>query len=173
MRGEDDLNLQVGQCIQPERILGFINSDAYNGDGAEHLHLGFRVQSMDEAQRMDSAWFRGYDNGGRWVDHFTAPSRAIAANLRTYANWHPNGTLIKTTFSPKVYLLENGKKRWIKDEESFQRLKFNWDQVVDVSRGEMACYPVGKVIQEEDYFKLFQPQGILNHEEGYQGFFIG
>lgn len=167
LRGEDDLGLQVGQCIQAGAFLGFVNSDAYNGDGAEHLHLGFRVQSMKEAQSMDSAWFRGYDKNGRWVEYFTAPSRAIAANLQNYANWHPNGTLIKTRFDPRVYLLENGQKRWIQDETTFYRLKYNWDQVLDVSAGEMACYPSGKAIWENDYFDLFHPSGNLNMGENY------
>lgn len=167
VRGEDDLDLKVGDCVQPGAIIGFINDDAHNGDGAEHLHLGFRIQSLDQAVYMDRSWFRGYDNNKRWTEYFTAPSRAISANLNNYANWHPNGTLIKTRFDPKVYLLENSKKRWIKDEAVFNNLKYDWSQVVDVSRGEMACYPQGKDLDNSDFFTLFHPHADLNQQEGY------
>ncbi len=56
-------------------ILGYINDDDNNGDGAEHLHFGIRLQSANEAKRNDSGrWLRGYDNRqGSKLRHFMDP----------------------------------------------------------------------------------------------------
>ena len=54
--------LRVGDEIGGGELLGYVQNDLLNGDGAEHLHLGIRLQSASDARRSDpSAWFRGYD----------------------------------------------------------------------------------------------------------------
>ncbi|MBT3948862.1 hypothetical protein HOF40_02125 [Candidatus Parcubacteria bacterium] len=40
--------------------------------------------------------------------------------------------LIKYPDSPKVYIVEDGKKRWIQDEETFSRLGFKWSDLVTI-----------------------------------------
>jgi len=167
VRGDDDLNLKVGDFVQQGRIIGFVNDDLNNGDGAEHLHMGLRLQSLDEAQRSDpSAWFRGYDNYGRYGQYFAAASRVIAANFKKIANWHPNGSLIKNRITNKVYLLKNGRKYWIKDENTFNNLKFNWTQVIDVSQWELECYPEGGILENKK-LTFFQPYYRHNLNENY------
>lgn len=67
-RGQQ-LSYTAGMIVRPSDTIGFIENEASNGDGTEHLHLGFRLQTAAEAQRVDpSAWFRGYDG---------TPSRAL------------------------------------------------------------------------------------------------
>jgi len=46
--------------------------------------------------------------------------------------YHPNGALIKYTYSPNVYLIENGQKRLISSEQLFNQYGFNWDQIITV-----------------------------------------
>lgn len=62
--------VQVGDVISPTTIIGYVENGATNGDGAEHLHLGIRLQSAAEAMETDPvAWFRGYDSSpsrARW-----------------------------------------------------------------------------------------------------------
>lgn len=53
-----------------------------------------------------------------------------------------NGTLIKGA-GPKIYLLENDKKRWIVSPEAFSRNKFSWSSVVETSEQVVASYPDG------------------------------
>lgn len=54
--------LRVGDEIGGGELLGYVQNDLLNGDGAEHLHLGIRLQSASDARRSDpTAWFRGYD----------------------------------------------------------------------------------------------------------------
>ncbi len=60
--------------------------------------------------------------------------------------WHPNGTLIMTPDDNNVYLLQDGKRRWIETQDVFWALGYSFDQVVLVSPEELACYDVGETI---------------------------
>jgi hypothetical protein len=41
-------------------------------------------------------------------------------------------TLVKTKNNPKVYLIKNNQKHWILDEQTFNKLKYKWSNVVTV-----------------------------------------
>lgn len=72
--------LRVGDQVTPETIIGYVENGALNGDGAEHLHLGIRLQSMAAAIEADpSAWFRGYDASPSQRRWFADPERFLAA----------------------------------------------------------------------------------------------
>ncbi len=45
---------------------------------------------------------------------------------------HPDGTLIKYATSPRVYLLEGGKKRWIPSAEVFTQRNLRWENIVTI-----------------------------------------
>lgn len=54
--------LAPGDRVNGAQTVGYVDQDATNGDGAEHLHLGIRLQSAADAAADDpDAWFRGYD----------------------------------------------------------------------------------------------------------------
>jgi murein DD-endopeptidase MepM/ murein hydrolase activator NlpD len=73
-------NLHVGNIVSPDTVIGYVEKGSANGDGAEHLHLGIRLQSAQEAQSADaSKWLRGYD---------AAPSRASSfADPESFLPW--------------------------------------------------------------------------------------
>lgn len=53
----------------------------------------------------------------------------------------PTVTLLRATGDPKVYVIENGKKKWIQTAEEFNQKGYNWSQIQDVSASEIAQYP--------------------------------
>jgi hypothetical protein len=55
-------------------------------------------------------------------------------NIRD-ARWHSDGDLIKVKGDPRVYLLEAGKARWIRDTEGLRR-----ERIITVSRKEFTSY---------------------------------
>ena len=55
---------------------------------------------------------------------------------------HPNGNLIRGA-DGKVYLIENGLKRWIKNPEIFEKHNFKWQNIISVSNLEISKYPLG------------------------------
>lgn len=58
----------------------------------------------------------------------------------------PNGTLVKSTSSPKVYLIQYGLKRWITTYEIFKANKFDFKNVITVSNTTLSSYPDGATI---------------------------
>jgi len=70
--------LKVGDRVSSDTILGYINDDARNGDGAEHLHMGIRLSDVATAKTKDpTGWFRGYENTTHFGEDFAAASKVI------------------------------------------------------------------------------------------------
>jgi hypothetical protein len=57
------------------------------------------------------------------------------------ATTKPNNVLIKYANSNKVYMIEDGKKRWIASEEVFNDNNFRWDRIISVPAWDI--YPNG------------------------------
>ena len=55
--------------------------------------------------------------------------------------------LIRPSNSPKVYLIENGKRRWISSEAALQENGYSWSQVRVVSPSFAASLPIGETLQ--------------------------
>jgi len=71
----------------------------------------------------------------------------LAINL-----WHPDGSLIKTPDSPKVYRVEGGVARWIVDEGVFNDLGYSFTEVETVSKEELNCLGIGTAIDKAKFF---------------------
>jgi murein DD-endopeptidase MepM/ murein hydrolase activator NlpD len=63
--------------------------------------------------------------------------------------WHPDGTLVKAPNDPKVYLIEDGKARWIENEGVFWSYNFDFDNLTLVSDEELDCHGAGESIGSE------------------------
>lgn len=59
---------------------------------------------------------------------------------------HPNYTVIKFVGSPRVYRLQDGKKRHIANEAAFNRLGYRWDRIVVLPVGSFN-YPDGDSLE--------------------------
>ncbi len=57
----------------------------------------------------------------------------------------PDNVLIKYENNPKVYLIEDGKKRWIVNEQAFLANHFRWDRIITVPIYEV--YPDGAIVE--------------------------
>jgi murein DD-endopeptidase MepM/ murein hydrolase activator NlpD len=64
------------------------------------------------------------------------------------ALWHPDGTLIMSPKSPEVFVIENGERRWIVNEEVFWSLGYDFRNVVNVSDEELNCFGRGNDLNE-------------------------
>lgn len=58
-----------------------------------------------------------------------------------------DGTLLKSSSFPAVYLISNGVKRAFASEESFYNLGYNYNNILTVSSQLLYQYPVGEIIQ--------------------------
>ncbi len=76
---------------------------------------------------------------------FDATISAIpAGDDVSQAQAHVDGTLIKYAGSPKVYVLENGKKRWISTAEAFRQRGFRWENILTIPK--TFVYPDGPTL---------------------------
>lgn len=64
--------------------------------------------------------------------------RRVAGNiLNKFSLGEPvkfsDGVLLQTMDSPAVYFIADGKRHWVKDDATFEKLGFSWDNVINVS----------------------------------------
>jgi len=74
----------------------------------------------------------------------------------------PDGALIKGAFTPEVYFMENGLKRWVINEAVFRNFDFEWSKIKIVPNEELEGYPAGKILDEKkDRRAGWRPNKIL------------
>jgi murein DD-endopeptidase MepM/ murein hydrolase activator NlpD len=77
------LRLKRGSAVEAGTIVGYINDDLHNGDGAEHVHVGIRLQDAATARAEDpGGWFRGYERDLD-IGRIYAAASEVLAILRT------------------------------------------------------------------------------------------
>lgn len=92
--------------------------------------------------QVQTAMQNGADDlGTAGKDIYFGYGRINAGNSLTSLT-HVDGTIIKTSSGPEVYLLENGQKRHIPSPEVFNSW-FGWGDVIIVSSSEMDSYVTG------------------------------
>jgi len=73
---------------------------------------------------------------------------SAGANI-TAADTHPDGTLVTSRSTPKVYFIENGQKRWISNGSIFES-RFHWKNIVFIPENELNSYPDGNDLNYRD-----------------------
>ena len=69
--------------------------------------------------------------------------------LEQFEMGHPIHLILKSQNSPHIYALENGKKRWIKDIQTFTAEGYVWDDVQLVGCANLRNLPDGPSIPED------------------------
>jgi subtilisin family serine protease len=82
-----------------------------------------------------------------------SPSGSTSPSSSPSACGHVDGTIVKTSINPSVYLIENCKKRYISLPEIFSSW-FDWRDIVVISSSELSSYPVGADL-------VFQPSSLI------------
>lgn len=71
--------------------------------------------------------------------------------LEAYDNALPvilkDGTLAKVPSDPSVYVIADGKRRWINDPETFERLGYSWTNIQNISERVLYLHEAGEVIK--------------------------
>ncbi len=91
-RDGSPLNLGEGQWVDKGAVIGYVNDDTNNGDGAEHLHMGIRLSNAAKAIANDpSAWYRGYEYSSEMGRDFAAASAVLSIlkheDVEVYEFW--------------------------------------------------------------------------------------
>lgn len=102
---------RVNMSVSPNDTIGYVQSDAHNGDGAEHLHMGIRLQSAADAQQSDGRyWLRGYDSPTSRRGYFAEPVGFLRqlANAQQLIGSHPAGTYLVQPDGQGFVIAPNG-----------------------------------------------------------------
>ncbi|HBA36959.1 TPA: hypothetical protein DCZ15_03755 [Candidatus Falkowbacteria bacterium] len=91
-------------------------------------------------------------------------------NYNTYKLWnryfpkvsrlYPNGSIIKASGDPRVWLIENGQKRHFSNWSSYIS-RFKPGQIVEVDSGELDNYPIGSEIKFANYSLVQVPDKTI------------
>lgn len=87
---------------------GFVSADVFNG-------LGYSWTEVGSISDYDLSKY---------------PNDPVAAVLTLPL---PDGTLVKASDSGAIYVITNGKKRWIASASVFTALGYDWNRIVTVS----------------------------------------
>ncbi|NOQ68167.1 hypothetical protein GQ568_01880, partial [Patescibacteria group bacterium] len=98
-------------------------------------------------------------SGYKWKDIISITKEEIKNYPLDGRVLYPDGLLVRSTNNPAIYLLESGKKRMVTSAVLFEKLEYDWDDVVLLSPSEIGEYQIGKI--------LTYPDGTLIKRKGY------
>lgn len=55
-----------------------------------------------------------------------------------------DGALVKLSYQPEVYVISNGKRRWIKNEYTFNQMGYDWNEIKTINDQVASLHPVGE-----------------------------
>jgi hypothetical protein len=79
---------------------------------------------------------------------------------------YPTGTLLKLSFSPRVYVVIQNKKKWISTPEVFEQLGYKWTNIQTISETTLKQYPDYEdnlIRQNNDYKVYLVVNGVKRH----------
>lgn len=142
--------------------------DFINMDGKQNGHLEMisaengisSIVFIPSSQKIDEAM-----NGNQVQSH----SYSLDIKLTPIEDKKlPNGMLIRAADDEKIYLIEDGRKRWITDSATFAARGYRWASVKTVSETELGIYENGErvsgggvSVQEGDLVKGVGPEVYL------------
>ena len=106
-----------------------------------------------------------YHNGNN-IDSYSFSISAGMVENKTQSN----GSILKSTESPKIYSIENNKKRWITDINAFVSNGYKWENVVLVLQSELEVFENGENIYSVN--SNLKQDGSLIRGSGYKVYLI-
>jgi len=124
------------------------------------------------AGKMFDKWI-GCDSCLASITSATTKATMTASNLTLTATYKdivaselPDGTLIKLPDSPKVYIIENGEKKWIPTPEVFEQMGGDWNEIITATQSILDAIAdlEDNLIRMIDDFKVFLvTDGVKRH----------
>ncbi len=83
------------------------------------------------------------------LDPFARSVRTIATGspYEAGSNRFPDGMLIKAEGDPRVYVMRNNKKRWLRSEEVFLSYGYSWGEIYELPPGVVDALPSERLVR--------------------------
>lgn len=166
----DGAEVAAGQLLGYEGCTGNCSGDhvhlgLHQGDASQQAQYGTSIEATyytEDATENDGFSERSGDDFVCGVAGEGSSSGHWYRSALPVTRWHPNGMLIKPPDGTAVYLLEDGKRRWIETEEVFWSLGYQFADVAIVANEEISCYEEGPALSEEGMTDaVFDDDGTL------------
>ncbi|MBU1130739.1 Ig-like domain-containing protein [Patescibacteria group bacterium] len=117
----DDHTFTAGQMVKGanEKVY-FIDNEGVSHwveTGAAYLGLGYQWSQV------------------AWISDTALAKYAEGSSITTSSS-RPDGSLVKYADSDKVYLLDNGQKKWLVTEEAFNNHSYGWYNIIEIPDSE-------------------------------------
>jgi hypothetical protein len=116
--------------------------------------------------RSSEMFLSHFDSWIETVEISSQKLQSIPNDSLGFMPWGPNkdfksGVILKTVNDPKIYILIDDKLHWIKNEQVFNKLGYNWNMVTDVDSEVInQKYQKGDVI---DYTDHHPPYSLIKY----------
>ncbi len=151
---EDGVEVAAGQIVGTEGCTGYCSGDHVHFG----LHSGDAASPGERATSIKVSYLVDDVTAGEEGEVYTSEEMICDLeggghryrSLLTTPTWHPNGSLVKTPWDEEVFLIENGTKRWITDQDVFWSLGYSFEDVALISGTELNCYDQGDDVATAD-----------------------
>lgn len=140
--GAPTLSFVAGQSVSTDQVIGYIQEDALNGDGSNHLHQGIRLQSMQQAQQVDGRyWLRGYDSSPSKRGYYADPVTFLRelSQSQVAITWHPPGAYLRDTAGEGFIVSLSGESLMRISELDSERMGYS-QRPIPITQEERGCY---------------------------------
>ncbi len=123
-----------------------------NGALISNNNKVYLIDNQEKRWITDASIFIGL--GFRWRS-IVSTSNAVADAYSNgsdinFTDSHSNGTVITAPGESKVYILDQGQKRWIQNANIFLKNYESWNRIAYISSEEISNYPDGATIGRRD-----------------------
>ncbi len=159
-----------GQEVASGQLIGY---EGCTGDcSGDHIHIGLHQGDAAQAAQYGTSVPASYwaANASERTGFEEIVSEAFVCGVQTdnsshdgnfYESdlpvtlWHPNGVLVKTPDNARVYVLEDGRLRWMENEDIFWSFHYDFEDLLLISRQEFECLGEGEQIDDPGYINAF------------------
>ncbi|MCK5084502.1 MAG: N-acetylmuramoyl-L-alanine amidase [Candidatus Pacebacteria bacterium] len=124
---------------------------------AENFPVIYLVKNGKRKEFTSVALFE--KSGYEWKDILSITKEEIKNYPLDGRVLYPDGSLVRSTNDPAIYLLESSKKRMVTSAQLFEKLGYDWGDVILLGPSEIGEYQIGKI--------LTYPNGTLIKRKGY------
>lgn len=139
---------QMSFDFTPTSIYTFNDGDLLRANDDEKV---FVVSGQGTARQWITNAETFQQKGYQWKDIIIVTNEDLnqlsLGDHITAQNTNLEGSLVKTPEDPKVYLIQNKQRRWIKDSQTFAINHFKWNDIIQITTQELDSYQKGSNIQ--------------------------
>ncbi len=141
----------------------------FNGDNSGKFAASYVLYKKDQIVKIDNIAIDSQQDAGLYIENFDLNFSSlvlILSSQKQNSNFggsissypftviakaddskiYSDGSLLESTNNSKVYLIENGKKRWFSSAAAFISRGYKWKNIIIIPENELNVYPDGTKI---------------------------